>query len=405
MDTDNFPMRIFTALRFLLAILVALPSCFGSDALSGSSGSGASSGGHIGPGFDGITLASAISTSSVSLAWPMAVGATPAASSNVKYHIYSGATPEEARSNTSLIASTFPGVTSFVDSGLDGMEFSTIYYRVTAEDAEGGITDSSKIASARLPSKYIAGTSVYSPNVESLWLTQDSSGNSCITCHSSAVEPDFSSFSSFLNSASFVIPYDGEATWNEFVLDFVNNPIPHFGYWSVPARISDMKAPLSTWIAEGALEVGDDVPPIFQFDAIANAGKYFGETGPAFNEMTVHWFEASDPESLPLNGSTTGQLEYHIYVGASSDTIDWLNPINLQNEGTNPYYQELFSTGLDEMSYTFEWTDRRCVAVVRALDASGRSETFVDPLNPTMEELALRWRNMSTNEREIVISR
>ncbi|MDP6850172.1 MAG: hypothetical protein QGH51_04385 [Planctomycetota bacterium] len=401
-------MRISTTPILLSVLLAVFPACIGTDGPgSGSSGSGASSGGNIGPGFDGITLADALSTSTVSLSWPQAVGASPAASANVKYHIYRGSTAAEAQLDSSFIASTSPGITTFVDTGLEGFEFSTLFYRVTAEDAEGALTDSMKVASARLPSPYSAGSQLYSPTIEDLWQTAEPNGSSqtCATCHTSGNSLDMSSYQSLLASASFIVPYDGETTWNEFVLGFVDNPISHFGYWSDPSLVLAIKDPLSSWINEGALEFGDNTPPVFQFDNIENAGKYFGETGPFFGEMTVSWFNASDPESLPLSGDPTGQLEYHVYAGLTSDTIDWLNPINLQGEGTNPYYKELFSTGADLMSYTFAWPDNRCVAIIRALDASGRAETFVDPANPTTEELKLRWRNMSINEKEIVIDR
>ncbi len=388
-----------------LGLAALLPACLGVSADTTSAG--ANSGNNVGPGFDGVDSASAISNTKALISWPDAVGATQSSSASMKYRVYRSLELDlagELLGGGVFIGETPPGVTSLVDTDLNA--FQTAYYRVEAVDTEGRVTSNNKVTSARTPSEFAAGVASYTNDVAPLWLTEDvlANGTNCLTCHSTGDDLDLSTYQGLMigtgtqqDPDSFIVPYDGDATWAEFIFRFVNQPLVHGNYYGVAGSIQAMRQPLSDWVAEGAIEIDDETPPVFEFSLIQNAGKYFGDWVD-HDTIEVTFFHASDPESTPLSGDTTGQLEYHVYAGKTSGTIDWLNPIAT----TSSNNAQVNST----MSVQFDWTEDRAVIVVRALDASGRAVIVPDPSDPGyLEALALRWRNMSLNEEEIKLKR
>ena len=400
------PLMLNNPTKSILAwgLCALLPACLGSSV--GTVGSGAGGNLGTGPGFDGVDAASAISNTSALISWPDAVGATPAATAGIKYQVFRSL---ELDSNGALlgggqfIGETLPGITSLVD--IDLAPFQTAYYRVEAIDTEGRITSSSKITSARTPSTYAAGQSSYQNDIVPLWETWDAFGaKQCISCHAGGSTFDLTSYEGLMTGTgtlqspdSFVIPYDADATWGEFVFRFVSQPLVHGSYYGVASDIQAMRQPLSDWVMEGAIAVDDLTPPVFEFSAIQNAGKYFGNWLD-HDTIEVSFFHASDPESAPLSGDTTGQLEYHIYAGETSGEIDWLNPV--ATVMSNDARFNSINTA------QFDWNSDKVVVVIRALDSSGRAVVLPDPGDPSyMSTLALRWRNMSINEEEIRLSR
>lgn len=400
-------MRRLLSLPFLLLASLAL-ACGSSAGGRAAAGATGGTGGGTGspPLFAGVAAADAISAREVVLSWPDARNAVgDPGSANMLYRIYRAFDPASVQLESAFLAQIGPGITTYADT--DAPAFTTIYYRVVAVNSRGAWSTSTAIAAARTPSDFAGGTVDYYPAVDPLWDTQSTLGVSCVDCHDGSAAGgrlDLTTWQEVIAGIgtpaapdTFVIPYDGPGTWSEFVARFVANPGEHLQYLGVIDDIRAMQPVLEAWAFEGALEFPDSWPPVFEFDAIQNAGKYYAEWV-NYNTVRVSFFHASDPESLPFSGSTAGQLEYHVYAGVESQSIDWLNPVAVlvgPDQGTNPL-----------ITADFTWTGNRVVIVVRAIDAAGRSVVVPPPNDPDyLTKLAERWRNMSVNEREIVLTR
>ncbi len=400
----------FVPRTLILGLVALIPVACGGSGATATASAGATSGIGIPPAFEGVGSADAISPTEVVVSWPKAIGGSNSASNQMRYRIYRGigpSGPTTVLQPTALVHSTGPGELNWVDNdnGAGLPPYTTIYYRVEAIDSDGDVARNALVTTARTPSLYQPGSADYFTDVEPLWSTPEPNNPTvtCVSCHD-GVNPaggrlDLSTPEGVLAGIgtpsapdSFIIAYDGDGTWNEFTFRFVQHPVEHGAYFAAPAAIMAFQTPLSSWVLEGALTVPDSTPPVFRFDDIANAGKYHARFID-YQTAEVTWFHADDPESLPATGSTLGQLEYHVYAGSSSETIDWDNPV-----------VDVFSTektpSNDTMTATFPWTGNQVTIVVRAFDASGRA---VDPNDPL--QAPLRRRNMSVNEREIHIQR
>ncbi|RMH03695.1 MAG: hypothetical protein D6702_05245 [Planctomycetota bacterium] len=392
----------------LIALLALVPAaCSGSGNAGGVNPGATGLGGGILPTFTGVASADAISPTEALVSWPDAIGGSANSSATMVYRVYRAFDQASVLLPSALIHETDPGVTSYIDTGLP--PFTTVFYRVEAVDSLGNVATNEVITSARTPSVYAPGTIDYDTNVLPLWSTADPAGNTCIGCHDGQSglggRLDLSTAESVLIGVgtpsapdSFVIAYDGEGTWNEFVARFILRPLEHGGYFTSPAGVLAIQQPLSDWVDQGALAQPDGDPPVFEFDNIANAGKYWGQFLD-YQTVEVTWFHASDPESLPFTGNTAGQLEYHVYAGATSADIDWENPVAVVMSPEKTPQNDTITT-------TFTWTGDQVHIVVRAMDAAGRSVVLPDPGDPGYRDaLMARWRNMSVNEREIVLVR
>lgn len=411
-----------SALQFsALSLLALLPVACGS---SGSSTGGALGAAATGAGlgtsdivFPGITAADAINPSEVTVTWPNAVIAqTLGGSVTMRYRIFRALDPATVLLDSALIATTEPGVTSFVDTGLP--DNTTLYYRVVALDTDERFSLTTAFTNARTPASYGPGTIDYTSAILPLWSTEmpGNPGTTCLTCHTtpgagrldlSTLEGVLAGIGTLANPDSFIIPYLGDESWAEFLARMTAFPnfFQHVNYLTAPEGLAAMEEPLRAWIAEGALATPDSLPPIFEFGNEQLAGTYFGSFID-FDTVQVNFPHASDPESLPVNGSVAGQLEYAVYAGPSSDNINWDKPVALitvdQIQAMNP-----------TVSGTFDWTaSDSLVAIVRPLDASGRSVAFdlesYDPETASAAELEAfrqRFRNQAVNEREMVIIR
>lgn len=405
-----------------LSLLALLPAACGSSGSSAGAAAGAAAAG-VGIGtsdiiFPGVTSANAINPSEVTVTWPNAVIAgTLGGSATMRYRIYRALDTATVLLDSALIATTEPGVTSFVDVGLP--DNTTLYYRVVALDTDERFSLTVAFTNARTPAAYGPGTIDYATDILPLWSTEmpGNPGTTCLTCHTtpgpgrldlSTLEGALAGIGTLANPDSFIIPYLGEQSWAEFLARMTALPtnfFQHVNYLTAPEGLAAMEAPLQAWISEGALATPDGLPPIFEFGDEQLAGTYFGEFLD-FDTVQVTFPHASDPESLPVNGSVAGQLEYAVYAGATSADINWDKPVALltvdQIQAMN-----------DTVSGTFDWTaSDSLVVIIRPLDASGRSIAFdlasYDPETATAEELEafrLRFRNQAVNEREMVITR
>ncbi|TAH37431.1 MAG: hypothetical protein EYC70_10705 [Planctomycetota bacterium] len=399
------PLVLASAALATLAALAAFPGC-GPGGSSSNSGGDQGSGDDRPPRFSGIGAADAITPADVTVSWPAARNFSgPPGSSSMIYKIYRALDAVSVLDESSLIFTTAPGVTVFADRGLP--EFTTFYYRVEAVNTSGLQTETNKVTSARTPSQWMPGLVDYAVHVAPLWDTTSPAGNACLSCHDGSPAGgrlDLGSYAGVMIGTgtsgapdSFVLVGDGAATWNEFLLRFTSNPLEHVEYDAQPSAIAAMQAPLTAWADEGALEHADGDPPVFEFDNVNNAGKYYGDFTPS-GTVSVTFFHAADPESLPFGGDTTGQLEYHVYGGVDGAGIDWLNPaaMTVSNDARTS----------STMTVEFSWPFNTGAFVVRAIDRAGGNVTVPAPDDPDyLELLALRRRNMSFNEREIVVRR
>lgn len=381
--------------------------------LAGACGSGSSSDGPRppnpgtgpAPSFLGIETADATSPTEVALAWSPASNASgPPDSDRMVYRIYRASSADAALTESALLATTAAGATSYLD--VAATPFTAYFYRVEAVNSRGARSATRLLASAHTPSQWLPGSIDYPADIVPLWSTTSLAGNSCLSCHDGSPAGgrlDLGSYEGVLvgvGSAaapdSFVVPGDGAATWDEFRLRFSLNPFEHLQFNARPQDIDAMEAPLTMWADEGALPAADGTPPRFAFENPENADRYFGSF--VGDQVSITFFHASDPESVPFDGDTTGQLEYHVYGGVDSTAIDWLNPLastRSNDADANP-----------TMTVLFPWPHERGTFVVRAIDGAGRAVAVPDPSHPDyLGALALQRRNMSANEREIVLQR
>jgi len=400
------PLR--AALLLGLAALL-VPACGTSG--GGTAGTGGATG--QGPVFPGVGNADAISPTEILVFWSDAFSSTGGNSASMVYKVFRATDPVAVLLETQPIHTTAPGVTAYLDTGLQ--PFTTYYYRVVAMDSAGRESLVERVVSARTPSLY-DGPGVsninYAVDVAPFWGNMVSpQGNSCLSCHDGSPAGgrlDLSTYEGVLAGVgtlaepdSFVIPFDPDGTWGEFILRFDSNPVEHLEFVPVIGQLATLEPVLRAWVQEGALQFPDRTPPAFEFDDIQNAGKYYAEWKD-FQTVRVTWFHASDLESLPPSGSTLNQIEYHVYAGEDSASIDWEHPVAVVMSPEK-------LPGNDTISAEFTWLGSRVTIVVRALDAAGRSVAIppgADPADPAFRDLfKLRWRNMSVNEREIGLRR
>jgi hypothetical protein len=436
----------------LVAVLPLAVSCGPSlaDADSGTVGGGATGGSfsrqtdysiNLNIDFSGITDASAISPSEVLISWGDAMFIDdPASAAGMRYVIFRGLTHQAPLRDIGQIAITGQGQLTFTDDFSDlenppPLDNTTWYYSVVAI-ADESISNNVQVAIARTPSAYAPGTMNFENDVLPLFRDirnpSDTTQN-CLSCHSTgnaAGGMDLSTLEGILagvgtpaNPNSFIIPFLGDDSYSEFRARFTaGTPVDqgsalanHLDYIVEPDGptpeagdgIEDLELPIRNWAFEGALPTPDSTPPVFEFADVNNAGLYYGKFID-FDTVRLYIPHASDPESVPVNGSLAGQIDYVVYAGETSNAIDWDHPITMKSLTIN-------EAGQSYVSIDFNWVDGNgqlrsndLVAVVRPMDAAGRS-VDIDVLNyddNDQDQLDLfreRMRNMSSQEREILI--
>jgi len=395
--------------------------------------------------FAGITDASAISPGEVLISWGDAMFIDdPASAAGMRYVIFRGETPQAPLRDAGQIAITGQGELTFTDDFSDllllenppPLDNTTWYYSVVAI-ADESISNNVQVTTARTPSAYAPGTMSFEDDVLPLFTNirnpSDTTQN-CLSCHetgNAAGGMDLSTLEGILagvgtpaNPNSFIIPFLGDDSYTEFRARFTaGTPVDqgsalanHLDYIVEPDGptpeagdgIEDLALPIRNWAFEGALPTLDSTPPVFEFADVYNAGLYYGKFI-NFDTIRLYVPHASDPESIPVNGSLAGQIDYVVYAGETSNTIDWDHPVAMKSLTIN-------EAGQDEVSIDFKWVDENgelisneLVVVVLPMDAAGRS-VDIDVLNyddtdPSQLELfRQRMRNMSSQEREILIT-
>ena len=393
--------------------------------------------------FAGITEASAISPNEVLISWGDAMlNNDPASAVGIRYVVFRGITLQMALQDVGQIAITDQGALTFTDDFRDltnqnGLDNTSWYYSVVAIDADDKISNNAQVKIARTPSAYAPGTMSFDDDVWPLFTNirnpSDATQN-CLSCHSTgnaAGGMDLSTLEGILagvgtpaNPDSFIIPFLGDDSFSEFQArfaagDFSDQTSAIFNHLAYIVQIDggtpdagdgieDLALPIRNWAFEGALPELDSTPPVFEFADVYNAGSYYGKFI-SFNTVRLYVPHASDPESMPVNGSLAGQIDYVVYAGETSNTIDWDHPVAMKSLTIN-------EAGQNEVSIDFTWVDENeelisneLVVVVRPMDAAGRS-VDIDVLNydetdPSQLELfRQRMRNMSSQEREIIIT-
>jgi hypothetical protein len=439
----------------LVAVLPMAVSCGPSlaDPDSSTLGSGASGGSDfsrqtdysINPNIDfaGITDASAISPNEVLISWgdAMFIG-EPASAGGMQYVVFRGLTRQMPLQDAGQIAITGQGALTFTDDFSDLLETdardnTTWYYSVVAIDSDERISNNVQVAIARTPTTYSPGTMSFDNDVLPLFTALKNPADTsqdCLSCHSTgnaAGGMDLSSLEGILagvgtasNPDSFIIPFLGNASSSELKERFSGGSIfnpdsaisKHMPYILQPDGgtpeagdgYEDLVLPIRNWSFEGALPELDSTPPVFEFANVNNAGLYYG-TFIDFDTVRLYVPHASDPESIPTNGSLAGQIDYVVYAGATSSTIDWDHPVMIKSLRINEAGQSYVSIDFDWVDEDLQLISNELVVIVRPMDAAGRS-VDIDVLNyddtdPT--QIALfreRMRNMSPQEREILIT-
>jgi hypothetical protein len=388
--------------------------------------------------FAGITEASAISPNEVLIGWADAMFSGDAESAaGMRYVVFRGLQQQITLQDIGQIAITNQGALTFTDdfSDLpqsDQLDNTTWYYSVVAIDADDSISENVQFSVARTPSAYAPGTMSFYDDVLPLFTAIKNPSNAnqnCLSCHSgsgAAGGMDLSTLEGILagvgtpsNPDSFIIPFLGDDSWTEFqarftdgdFLDQTSARFNHVSYISDPDGgtptiagdgLEDLALPIRNWSFEGALPTPDSTPSVFEFANVNNAGLYKGEFID-FDTVRLYLPHASDPESIPVSGSIAGQIDYVVYAGKDSNSIDWDHPIMIKSLAIN-------EAGLPHVRIDFDWVhSNELVAVVRPMDAAGRS-VDIDVLNydennqDDLNLFRLRMRNMSPQEREILVT-
>jgi hypothetical protein len=446
----NFKNSVFGLVAVLPLVVSCGPSLSEDGTGSASSGSTGSTFSrqtdysiNLNIDFAGITDASAISPTEVLISWGDAMFIDdPASAAGMRYVIFRGLTHQAPLRDIGQIAITGQGELTFTDDFSDlenppPLDNTTWYYSVVAI-ADESISNNVQVAIARTPSAYAPGTMNFNDDVLPLFTSirnpSDTTQN-CLSCHStgnaagggmdlSTLEGILAGMGTPANPNSFIIPFLGDDSYTEFRARFTAGTLfdqgsalsnhmdyivqPDGGTTEAGDGIEDLALPIRNWAFEGALPMPDSTPPVFEFADVYNAGLYYGNFI-NFDTVRLYVPHASDPESIPVNGSLAGQIDYVVYAGETSNTIDWNHPVAVKSLTIN-------EAGQSYVSIDFNWVDENgalisneLAVVVRPMDAAGRS-VDIDVLNyddtdPSQVELfRQRMRNMSSQEREILIT-
>ena len=380
--------------------------------------------------FSGVSTVDALNPEEILVAWPDAVllpNLTGAA--GIRYRIYRGTSVTEAQLSTTILHETNPGTTAWVDTTIDA--FATYFYKVVAVDTDERTSLSLRVTSGRTPASYEGGGFDYDTDVLPLWSMSSpiNPTETCLSCHTtpgtgsldlSTREGAAIGIGTQQSPNSFIIAFDGDATWAEFLsrMSSAYNLVDHAPWLSAPTTqnpvpgnpsesysLMDAETPLRTWANEGGTLIPDVFPPTFAIGGVANSGSYYGEFI-NFDTIELTFPHADDPETLPPSGNRAGQIEYAIYGGPSTNEINWDQPIALA-------FVSLAAQNDPEVVVQVNWPfGPTAILVVRPIDSAGRS-VGIDPLtyNPAtatlleQELIRQRMRNQNANEREIVVIR
>lgn len=377
-------------LSILLALAVLPMSC-GSSSSSGNSGGTGGSGDDITVNFSGPQSASPISSTKVVISWLDASNSAGDPASSMSYKVYRSSSL--TLSDETLIGTTSPGVTSYVDTGLSGSGGQTHFYRVIASDVYGNLSVNTNVVSAHPPANVTSGSIDYTDDILPLFSLEGTVNLpgpgpaaliNCLDCHAPGstilqAEADYSSYDGLVigtgttgSPDTWLSPGDGSSTAADFLNRFWTYPgspvdaaVAHgspagAGYDTKTAELQTFANNLSDWANEGGLPAVDNARPVMDFTDIGNT-TYEATYDLGNDEVTIDTFHASDPESQA--GWTNDQLMYRVYGGLTSNTIDWDTPLVETDRNIYPMDSDI--------SITFSYTGATGVFVVRAVDFEG----------------------------------
>lgn len=295
------------------------------------SGSNNSGGGGTPPTIDfaGPTDAAPASYTSIAVQWNAAVVTNPLPGI-IYYDVYRA---ESAGMASEILAATISdGALSMVDSGL--ADDTTYFYRVLARTDEVA-SDNADVVSANLPATVPTGME-YATTVEPLWSRLDDTGTyTCLTCHdsnASIAKMDLTSWEGLVigigtaaKPKSFVIPTFGKQSLLNALTRIQDHSLSLAYHKLWRSQAAAFQAGLMPWIDEGATEFPDTTAPEFNPVDLADASLHFLTQNGA-NKVTLNFPHASDPESEPFLNLAADHLEYHVFVGLDSNSIDWGTP-------------------------------------------------------------------------------
>jgi hypothetical protein len=374
--------RLDPLILVVLGLTLASTGCKNrSGSGSGSTGGGATGGGTVSMSFAGPLDAAPSADDSVALSWAIASNSIGDPASSMRYSVYRGT--QRNMSDEALVLAA-AAQTSMVDSGL--LDDVTYYYRVVAKDAAGNQSDNANLVSAHLPA--IPPPPIdYLTEVGNLWSTVLARDGKtvCIDCHHDATAYGFLSLESWerlmigvgtpSKPNSFITEGKSKASGAAFIEAYLdpNNPVQAHKAWQYKREF--FLPEVQIWIDEGARPTPDLSRPVFDFLDLRNQARY-SATDNGDGTVWVNFPHATDPESEPYRGPINDHLEYQIFGGVDSISIDWRNPVAKVRRFNFPKTESSYGV-------RFPWAFETGVFVVRAFDYT---------------------RNASLNEREVSLA-
>jgi hypothetical protein len=359
----------------LLVLGFACKNSSGGSSSGGASGGGSGGGGGGGGGgstpeifFDGPLEATPESPTSISVQWVDATNSAGDPPSSMQYDLYRSTTSELA--DEQLVVAAVSGLTSFIDQSL--LDDVTYFYRVVARDASGLESTDAGLVSSHLPK--IPETPLdYQTDVAPLWSTIPANDgvSFCTDCH---VDTGSVYGTLSLESWERLMIGVGTPTKPDTVIVVGNskataaNTADKFYFWKSALPAHNMwfykrelfVDALGRWVDEGATEVPDVSLPQFDFDDLRNQSRY-SVVDNGDGTVSVTFPHALDPESEPFRGTVNDHLEYRVFGGIDSLSIDWRTPV-AQVE------RYIFEKSEDFYSIRFDWSWDSGAFVVRARD-------------------------------------
>ncbi|NQU48332.1 MAG: hypothetical protein HQ519_06770 [Planctomycetes bacterium] len=373
----------------LLLALVVLPLSCGSSSSSGGSGGTGGTGEDVQVNFSGPQSSSPISATKVVISWLDASNTAGDPPSSMSYKVYRSTALDLA--DETLVGTTSPGVTSYVDGGLAGTGKQTYFYRVVAADVFGNLSVNANVVSAHPPAAIQSGSIDFATDVQPLFDLEgeavipgpESGPITCLDCHDGttnilATEANYTTYAGIVigvgtsgSPDSWLVPGNGNQTSNQFLSRFwtYDNGNPNAaaahgaagaGYHNSTNDLQAFANALKSWANEGGLEAPDTERPVMDFTNVNNSS-YEASYDLGNDQVTITTFHASDPESQA--GMLTDPLRYRVYGGLSSTTIDWDTP--LVETDRNIYSMT------SNVTMTFAYSGATGVFVVRAVDFEG----------------------------------
>ena len=357
----------------VLGLMLAAGGCknrSGSGSGSGSTGGG-STGGSVTLSFAGPLDAAPSQGDEVAVSWAIATNTANDPPGSMRYSVYRATKPD--MSDEQLVLDR-AAQHALLDGGL--LDDVTYYYRVVAFDPAGNQSEDTGLVSAHLPRIPLPPID-YGTEVGPLWSTVPARDGKtvCIDCHHDQQPYGFLSLESWERVMigrgtpekpdGFIVEGNAKRTGAAFLELYFNeqNPVQAHRAWRFKREF--FLPEVANWVDEGALPVPDTTRPSFDFDDLQNRARY-SATNNGDGTAYVNFPHARDPESVPIREKLDDHLEYHVYGGPDSASIDFRNPVAVVKR----YFFDKEST---TYGVRFPWPHETGAFVVRAYDYTGNA--------------------------------